>query len=60
MADESGDNARLETLKRIAVALEGINDKLEKVVKQRLHPGVEGANAEYWVVVTEAHDYAVK
>jgi hypothetical protein len=59
MADEDGKE-KLETLKRIAAALEGINSKLEKVVKQRRHANVSGPNADYWVLVTEPHEYGVK
>ncbi len=61
MADDSGykqDTA--EALKRIAAAVEGINNKLERVVQKRHHQGMSGPNADYWVLVVEPHDYTTK
>ena len=61
MADEFGyKRERADALKRIASSLEGINQKLEKVVQKRMHQGVSGPNAEYWVLVTEPYDFTKK
>jgi hypothetical protein len=60
MADEYGyEKERTDALKRIALALDGINQKLEKVVQKRVHLGTSGQK-EYWVLVTEPHDVGVK
>jgi hypothetical protein len=54
--DANYEKERMETLKRIATALEGINANLDKVIRQRRHANVSGPNAEYWVLVTEPHN----